>query len=355
MIKNNKYRLYLFFSIALLVLLVAGSIAGFGFLRSLYETAMTINTIIIGIFLFSLGAVYRYLFLVARDILLFEKFTVWCEEPEESSFDVESIKKSILGSVLGAVSCSIQEHGVLVLNSSTDSRSIVSGYEDSFASRIHLISFLGGFLVLLGLMGTFFGLTITLQSMGEILSTLAGGLSDASDSSILQVMIQLIVQLKDPMRGMGTAFSTSLFGLAGSAFVGILSVVLRRMHDQLKDRLEDWLNEKTQFSSGSSAAGAAVGFPADAGNSSQLAAVSAQLVQQNEAILEALDTSNKYLLKMILLQQRSVEAMSVVKVQSTEATKEIGLGNELAGRLIKESRQITAALERTVESRDRDD
>lgn len=345
MSKDYKHRLYLYFSLLLLVAVVAATIAGFGFLRMLFETAVVLNSVILGVFLFSFVAAYRYIFLVNRDTSRFDEFTKWCDAPEESSFDVESIKGSILGPTLGAISCSIQDHGVIVLHSSSDSRSVVEGFEKSSSSRIHLISYLGGFLVLLGLMGTFFGLTITLQSMGEILNTLAGGLSDASDSSILKVMIQLIVQLKDPMTGMGTAFSTSLFGLSGSAFVGILAVVLRRMHEQLKAKLENWLNERTEFLANTPTGVAAGGGVASGDTSVQLAAIAEQLAKNNEAILEALDNSNKFLLKMILLQQRSVEAMSVVKEQSTETTREIGLGNELAGRLIKESRQITAALE----------
>jgi len=348
MIKDYKCKSYLYFSVALLVVLVAGSIAGHSFLKALFETAVIINTIILCVFFVSIFAAYRYVYLVYKDIALFSEFTKWCEAPEESSFDVEKINTSILGPTLGAISCSIQGHGALVLNSSSDSRSVVESFEHGSSSRIHLISYLSGFLVLLGLMGTFFGLTITLQSMGEILSTLAGGLGGASDSSILQVMIQLIIQLKDPMTGMGTAFSTSLFGLSGSAFVGVLAVLLRRMHDQLKEKLENWLNEKTEFSASNSVEGGASGFPVDGGMATQLAAISTQLSSNNEAILEALDNSNKFLLKMILLQQRAVEAMSVVKDQSTETTKEIGLGNELAGRLIKESRQITATLERRV-------
>ena len=46
--------------------------------------------------------------------------------------------------------------------------------------------------------------------------------------------------------------------------------------------------------------------------------------------------------------------MGIVRDQSTEITKEIGLGNELAGRLIKESRQIVATIERNDEAKTRE-
>lgn len=350
----NKFKMYLYLSVALLLTLVGGVLLSFAFLKTLFATSVIINSIIIIVFAGSVFSVFRYILTVRRDIVMFDEFAKWCEAPEESSFEIDDIKKSILGSVLGPIGCSIKEHGVLVVHSSSDSRSIIEGLEQSISSRASLISFLSGFLVLLGLMGTFLGLTITLQSMGEILSTLAGGLSDASDTSILQVMIQLIVELKNPMAGMGTAFSTSLFGLSGSAVVGILAILLARMHDQLKRRLEDWLNDKTEFYGKSSAVSGATAFPADADMSGQLAAISAQLEKNNASMLEALENTNKFLLKLTILQQRSAEAIDTVQGQSIETTKEIGLGNELTGRLIKESRQMVVALERSIDALESD-
>ena len=353
MVQNRYYHLYLFLSASLLVVVALGTIIGFDFLKALFETAMIVNSIIISVFLVSLFAAYRYIYLVNREFTLFDEFSDWCDRPEETDFNVDALDKSILGASLTAVSCSIREHGVLVLNSSSDSRSIIEGFEDNFGARIQLINYLSGFLVLLGLLGTFLGLTITLQSMGEILTTLAGGLSDASDSSILKVMIELIVQLKNPMTGMGTAFSTSLFGLSASAVIGLLGILLRRMHDQLKRRLEKWLNDRTELLAKMGADGS-VEFPVGQDTGAQLAALSKQIEKNNEALLEILDASNKYLLKLILLQQQSVEAMGIVRDQSTEMTREIGLGNELAGRLIKESRQIVATIERNDETKTRE-
>jgi len=350
MVQNRYYRLYLILSALLLVIVALGTVLGFSFLKDLFETAMIVNTIIISVFLVSLFTAYRYIYLVNREFSLFDEFAEWCDRPEETDFNIEALDKSILGAALSPVGCSIREHGTLVLNSSSDSRSIIEGFEDNFGARLQLISYLSGFLVLLGLLGTFLGLTITLQSMGGILSTLAGGLSDASDSSILKVMIELIVQLQNPMTGMGTAFSTSLFGLSASAVIGLAGILLRRMHDQLKRKLENWLNDRTELLARMQVEGN-IDFPTGQDTGAQMAALSRQMEKNNEALLEMLDASNKYLLKLILLQQQSVEAMGIVRDQSTEMTKEIGLGNELAGRLIKESRQIVATIERNDEGK----
>ncbi|NDV28101.1 hypothetical protein [Desulfovibrio sp. JC010] len=346
---SNKYKLYLTLSILVLLAVITSVVISFAFLKTLFATSEIINSIILAVFIGSMITAFRYILSVRKDMQLFAEFTDWCEHPEESSFELEDLNKGLLGNVLVSIGCSIKENGILIVKSSSDSRSIIESLEQNFSSRSSLISFLGGFLVLLGLMGTFLGLTLTLQSMGEILSTLAGGLTDSSDTSIMQVMIQLIVELKNPMAGMGTAFSTSLFGLAGSAVVGVLSILLSRMHDQLKQRVENWLNEKTEYSAGKSGtSGAAVSADQDLG--SQMAAISAQLEKNNEALLESLENTNKFLLKLTLLQQRSAEAINTVQDQSLETTKEIGLGNELTGRLIKESRQMVTALEKSIET-----
>ncbi|NDV24748.1 hypothetical protein [Desulfovibrio sp. JC022] len=345
---SNKYKLYLTLSIFVLVAVVASVVVSFAFLKTLFATSEIINSIILAVFIGSVITAFRYIFSVRRDMKLFAAFTQWCEHPEESTFELDDLNKGLLGNVLVSIGCSIKENGILIVKSTSDSRSIIESLEQNVSSRSSLISFLGGFLVLLGLMGTFLGLTLTLQSMGEILSTLAGGLTDSSDTSIMQVMIQLIVELKNPMAGMGTAFSTSLFGLAGSAVVGVLSILMGRMHDQLKQRLENWLNEKTEYSATKS--GAAGAFPADQDLGSQMDAISTQLEKNNEALLESLENTNKFLLKLTLLQQRSAEAINTVQDQSVETTKEIGLGNELTGRLIKESRQMVTALEKNIET-----
>ncbi|MBI9110137.1 hypothetical protein [Maridesulfovibrio ferrireducens] len=351
--ESNKYKLYLYFSIAFLATLLLGVVLSFDFITSLFKTSIPINSIITTVIVGSIYLVFHYIVSVCYEISIFEKFTKWCENPSESSFDAEDYKSGLLTTVLKPMISSVQKNGYILVNSSSDTRSIVEGLEQSISSRTSLVSFLGGFLVLLGLMGTFLGLTITLQSMGEILSALAGGLSDTGDSSILTVMVQLIIQLKEPMAGMGTAFSTSLFGLAGSGVVGILSIFLSRIHDQLKSKLENWLNQKTNFACKTDSEDS-LDFPSDEGLSSQLKAISKQLVQHNKALIETLTNTNRFLLEMTILQQSSAEVMKTVQDQSIETTKEVKLGNELSGRLIKESRQMVIALEQALETKKTD-
>ena len=61
----------------LLIAVALGTILGFGFLKALFETAMVVNSIIIGVFLISLYAAYRYIYLVNREFSLFTEFSDW--------------------------------------------------------------------------------------------------------------------------------------------------------------------------------------------------------------------------------------------------------------------------------------
>src|SRR5262249_24909155 len=110
--------------------------------------------------------------------------------------------------------------------SATSMRSIM----DSIGSRLDEARdtgrYLVGLLVFLGLLGTFWGLLDTIQSVGKASSTLdtRGG----SDS--VTVFNELKNGLAAPLRGMGTAFSSSLLGLGGSLVLGFLELQAGHAH-----------------------------------------------------------------------------------------------------------------------------
>jgi hypothetical protein len=87
-----------------------------------------------------------------------------------------------------------------------------------------LPNFIAGSLVGLGLVGTFVGLLGTLEDLGAVFGSLGGaGDSGANPTAVFADMVQ---KLQDPMRGMGTAFVTSLYGLLGSLVVGLCALTV---------------------------------------------------------------------------------------------------------------------------------
>lgn len=138
--------------------------------------------------------------------------------------------------------------GALSLSTAT-MRSIM----DSIGSRLDEARdtgrYLVGLLVFLGLLGTFWGLLETIQSVGGAIATLGSGSSGTG-----AVFDELKNGLAKPLKGMGTAFASSLLGLSGSLILGFLELQASHAHNRFYNELEEWLSGITEFTPGSSSA-----------------------------------------------------------------------------------------------------
>ncbi|OHC76550.1 MAG: flagellar motor protein MotA [Rhodospirillales bacterium RIFCSPLOWO2_12_FULL_58_28] len=102
-----------------------------------------------------------------------------------------------------------------------------------------------GLLIFLGLLGTFWGLLETISSIGNVISGLSAG------GDVVDMFGKLQDGLKMPLHGMGTAFSTSLFGLSGSLILGFLDLQAGQAQNRFYNDLEEWLSSLTRLSGGS--------------------------------------------------------------------------------------------------------
>jgi hypothetical protein len=120
---------------------------------------------------------------------------------------------------------------------------------DGIASRLdetrETSRYLIGVLVFLGLLGTFYGLLETVRSVGGVI----GGLSVAAND-LARAFTDLKAGLESPLHGMSTAFSSSLFGLAGSLVLGFLDLQAGQAQNRFYNDLEEWLSTYTRLSSG---------------------------------------------------------------------------------------------------------
>lgn len=89
-------------------------------------------------------------------------------------------------------------------------------------------------LIFLGLLGTFWGLIITVGGFAELLINI-----DFSDETVLQTMQ---MGMAGPLSGMATAFTSSLLGLAGSLAVGFLGLQLQFAQNTLFQELTDFMS-----------------------------------------------------------------------------------------------------------------
>jgi hypothetical protein len=76
-----------------------------------------------------------------------------------------------------------------------------------------------------------------------------GGLS-IGGSDLARAFANLKAGLESPLAGMGTAFSSSLFGLAGSLVLGFLDLQAGQAQNRFYNDLEEWLSSHTRLSGG---------------------------------------------------------------------------------------------------------
>jgi len=140
------------------------------------------------------------------------------------------------------------------------SSTMMRGILDSIATRLDeardISRYMTGLLVFLGLLGTFWGLIVTVGSVGGVINSLKVG-GDAES-----VFESLRDGLAAPLSGMGISFSSSLFGLAGSLVLGFLDLQSSQAQNRFYIDLEDWLST-TVRDLGASADGAPASPPTD--------------------------------------------------------------------------------------------
>ena len=99
------------------------------------------------------------------------------------------------------------------------------------------IRYITNTLVFLGLLGTFWGLILTIGGFADLIRNL-----NFNDETVLQTMQ---AGLSRPLGGMATAFTSSLLGLGGSLVVGFLGLQVQLAQSAVFRQLEDVLSART--------------------------------------------------------------------------------------------------------------
>lgn len=111
---------------------------------------------------------------------------------------------------------------------------------DSLADRLEnervFPRYLIGLLVFLGLLGTFWGLSQTIGSIAKLIQNMP---SDGGNSAHFFALLK--ENLQSPLVGMGTAFSSSLFGLGGSLLIGFLELQVGHAYGRFLNEVDAYL------------------------------------------------------------------------------------------------------------------
>jgi hypothetical protein len=136
------------------------------------------------------------------------------------------------------------EQGRFTLSASA-MRTLLDGIGSRLDESRELSRYMTGLLIFLGLLGTFWGLLRTVGSVSDVIAGMSAGTGNLD-----HVLEQLKSGLARPLAGMGTAFSASMFGLAGALVLGFLDLTAGQAQNRFFNELEEWLAGLTRLSSG---------------------------------------------------------------------------------------------------------
>jgi hypothetical protein len=124
-------------------------------------------------------------------------------------------------------------------------RSMLDGIRMRLDESRDISRYMIGLMVFLGLLGTFWGLLDTVGGVSRVIGGLGAGSGDSS-----AVFDGLKRDLQGPLAGMGTAFSSSLFGLGGALALGVLDLQAGHAQNRFYNYLEEWLATLAHLPSG---------------------------------------------------------------------------------------------------------
>lgn len=193
------------------------------------------------------------LFVAALGILLAMRQVIrlfpevrWVNAFRRGDIDTSTLARPRL---LGPMATLIGDRGTIGLTP-TVTRSILDSIGLRLDETREITRYIAATLVFLGLLGTFTGLSETVSSVGDTLKSL-----NASAADLGVVFEDLKSGLAKPLQGMGIAFSSSLFGLAGSLVIGFLDLQAGAAQNRFYNELEDWLATETDLDLGAAGTG----------------------------------------------------------------------------------------------------
>jgi hypothetical protein len=236
----NHSRRFLLRMILFLVL-VAALAAALG--RPLVNAFMG-NPAVNGVILVILLAGIAYIF---RQVLMLDPEIDWIENFRyHQADDARAPEAAAAPRLLAPMARMLgTRQGRRVSLSATSLQTLLDGIGSRLAETRETSRYLIGVLIFLGLLGTFYGLLETVRSVGGVLGGLSVGGSDAA-----RAFADLKSGLESPLAGMSTAFSSSLFGLAGSLVLGFLDLQAGQAQNRFYNDLEEWLSTYTRLSGG---------------------------------------------------------------------------------------------------------
>ena len=216
-------------------LIIVGFIAAILYpqLGGAFKANPGLNGLIVGILVLGIGYGFRQVIILFPEVEWVNTFR----------FGEPGLKLASPPVMLAPMATMLGEQRGGMLLTSLSMRSLLDSIGTRLDEARDISRYLIGLLIFLGLLGTFWGLLDTINAVAHTIRTLDVGRNDSG-----VIFEELRAGLEAPLQGMGTAFSSSLFGLAGSLVLGFLDLQTSQAQNRFYTDLEDWLSTVTDIS-----------------------------------------------------------------------------------------------------------
>jgi len=233
---NDTKPALIWMTLFILVVMALGTLL-FQPLQSAFFANKAFNGMILGVLLVGIIINFRQVFALKPDIVWIKSYS------EDSGKKAKGSDPRMLMPIAKMLTGRNQE-GFLM--SAMTMRSLLDGIRMRLDESRDISRYFTGLLIFLGLLGTFWGLLDTVTGVADVISNLSAG----TGGHLTQSFDALTRDLQGPLAGMGTAFSSSLFGLAGALVLGFLDLQSGHAQNRFFNDLEEWLSDLTHLPSG---------------------------------------------------------------------------------------------------------
>jgi hypothetical protein len=237
---TNPTRYLLRMVLFLVVVAFVGALL-FGELRHAFAVNPVLNALILAVLLLGTGWTIRQVTLLKHEVDWLEAFRA-PSAAEASRGHPAQTPPRLLAPMASMLASRRSDRFSL---SAGAMRSVLDGIASRLDEQRELSRYMTGLLIFLGLLGTFWGLILTIGSVSDVIQNMSVGTGD-----VTTLFNQLKSGLAQPLNGMGVAFSSSMLGLAGALVLGFLDLTAGQAQTRFYNELEEWLAGITRLSSG---------------------------------------------------------------------------------------------------------
>jgi hypothetical protein len=198
-------------------------------LLTAFEANPAINGLILGVLL--IGILYTF-----QQALSLGPSAAWLVRLHESDDPADLPKPPALIAPMAALVTDMSDGRSRL--SASSARVVLDSVAARMAESGAFTRYFGRLLIFLGLLGTFYGLLLVVSDVGNAVRAVSESASGGGEEQAMALM----AAIEEPIQGMGTAFASSLFGLAGSLIIGFLELQASRAQNRFYNEVEEWLS-----------------------------------------------------------------------------------------------------------------